>query len=88
MTSTKTSMRKARVVAAVAHLIPVDPAVAGRVAEDELVAKDVEPVEDEAEDADGVRLLESAPEATLRRLEPFLPVLEPRHSVLVLAQNG
>ena len=56
---------------AVAHLVPVDPAVPGRAAVDAPVTKDVEPVEDEAKDADGVPLLEGAPGATLRRPEPF-----------------
>ena len=50
----------------IAHLIPVDPAVPGRAAVDELVAKDVEPVEDEAQDEDGVPRRQGSPEATLR----------------------
>ena len=58
---------------AVTHLVPVDLAVPGRAAVDDLVAKDVEPVEDETKNADGVPLLEGAPEAPLRRPEPFLP---------------
>ena len=55
---------------AVAHLIAVDPTVPGRAAMDDLVAQDVEPVEDEAKDPDGVPLLEGAPEATLRSVIP------------------
>ena len=39
---------------AITHMIPVDPAVPGRAAVDELVAKDVEPVEHEAQDLDGI----------------------------------
>ena len=61
---------------AAAHLVPVHPAVPGRAAMHDLIAKDVEPVKDEAKDADGVPLLEGSPEATLRGPEPFLPVFE------------
>ena len=73
---------------AVAHLVPVDMAVPVRAAVDELVTKDVEPVEDEAKDADGVPLLEGPPEATPRRPKPILPVLNPRHPVVVLPEGG
>ena len=38
---------------AVAHLVPVDLAVPGRAAVGDLVAKHVEPLEDEPKDADG-----------------------------------
>ena len=73
---------------AVAYLIAVDPAVPGRAAVDDLVAKDVEPVEDEAKDADGVPLLEGSPEAALRRPEPIFPVLESFDSVAVLPADS
>ena len=43
---------------AIAHLVPVDPVVPRRFAMDDPVAKDVEPVEDEATDAARVPLLD------------------------------
>ena len=55
---------------------------------DDLVAKDVEPVEDEAKDADRVPLLEGAPEAALQRPEPLLPVLESFDPVVVRPEGG
>ena len=72
---------------AVAHLVPVDLAIPGRAAVDDLVAKDVELVEDEAKNADGVPLLEGSPEAALRGPKPSLPVLEPGHSAVILPEG-
>ena len=54
---------------------------------DELVAKDVEPVEDEAQDEDGVPHLQGSPEAALRGPEPFFPVFEPGQSIVVLPER-
>ena len=51
---------------AITHLIPVDPAVPGRAAVDDLVAKDVEPVEHEAQDLDGIPRPQGSRESTLR----------------------
>ena len=72
---------------AIAHLIPVDPAVPGRAAVDELVAKDVEPVEHEAQDLDGIPRPQGSRESTLRVPEPFPPVFVPADTVVVLPER-
>ena len=78
---------KGQICGAITHLIPVDPAVPDRAAVDELVAKDVEPVEHEAQDLDGIPRPQGSRESTLRGPESFLPVLVPADTVVVLP-NG
>ena len=72
---------------AITHLIPVDPAVPGRAAVDELVAKDVEPVEHEAQDLDGIPRPKGSRESTLRGPESFLSVFVPADTVVVLPER-
>ena len=72
---------------AIAYLVPVDPAVPGRAPVDELVAKDVEPVEHEAEYLDGIPRPQGSRESTLRGPESFLPVFVPVDSVVVLPER-
>ena len=72
---------------AISHLIPVDPAVPGRAAVDELVAEDVEPVELEAQDLDGIPRPQGSRESALRGPESFLPVFVPPGSVVVLPER-
>ena len=89
MTSTNTEHghEKGQDRGAITHLIPVDPAVPGRAAVDELIAKDVEPVEHEAQDLDGIPRPQGSRESTLRGTEPFLPVFVPADTVWC-CQNG
>ena len=72
---------------AITHLVPVDLAVPGRAAVDELVAKDLEPVQHEAQDLDGVPRPQGSRESTLRGSESFLPVFLPVDSVVVLPER-
>ena len=72
---------------AVTHLIPVDGAVPGRTAVHELVAQDVEPVEDEAERAGGILRGKGPGEGTGRRPEPLLPVLVALDPVVMLPEG-
>ena len=55
---------------------------------DELVAKDIEPVEHEAQDLDGVPRPQGSRESTLRGPESFLPVFVPVDSVVVLPERA
>ena len=61
---------------AIAYLVPVDSVVPGRAAVDELVAKDVEPVEHEAQDRNGIARLQGSRKSALRGPEPLRPVME------------
>ena len=54
---------------------------------DELVAKDVEPVEHEAQDLDGIPHPQGSRESTLRGPESFLPVFVPADAVVVLLER-
>ena len=54
---------------------------------DELIAKDVEPVEHEAQDLDGIPRPQGSRESTLRGPESFLPVFVPADSVVVLPER-
>ena len=54
---------------------------------DELVAKDVEPVEHEAQNLDGIPRPQGPHESALRGPEPFLPVFEPADAVVVLPER-
>ena len=58
-----------------------------RAAVDELVAKDVEPVEHQAQDLDGIPRPQGSRESTLRGPESFLPVLVPADTVVVLPER-
>ena len=53
----------------------------------ELVAKDVEPVEHEAQDLDGIPRPQGSRESMLRCPEPFIPVFVPTDSVVVLPER-
>ena len=68
MTSTEHGHEKGQDRGAITYLIPVDPAVPGRAAVDESVAKDVESVEHEAQDLDGIPRPQGSCESTLRAL--------------------
>ena len=84
MTSTNTGIRQGQGRGAVTHPVPVDAAVSGRAAMDELVARHVEPVEDRAQDLDDVARLQRAQTAVLGGPETSFPVFESVYSAAVL----
>ena len=70
-----------------ANLRAVHTTVPGRPSVNELIAQNIEPVEDEAQDACTIACLEGLREGAGRGLEAILPILEPVNPIVVLPKG-